>query len=593
MSKRRFSAFLVKVTVLTSVLSILLMPAIALAEEKAKKGEGDGLILGQLKSLFGTVWNWIGPMLTPDTEWEYWWIILLTIPFTFVWQLKADEKIRDTFNKIGGIVVFGGAALAVLLMFVGPFLAVVMVIIGLVSSVIGLSLNLSLKGIFTTIWSIIKLIPFFFVVWLVTKIPGLQGLIERWINLGKSIAGRIWSQRLEVEKNPSPIWMVIGGLVVALLINGKFAMHLTEDFAFSGLIPGASAGVGFFYLIWRTVLGNKLKQAVAEKAHQKVSDKPLANGDEFCTNSGMRLMVKLIKGKYVTLLDSSGNKRYEFVKRCGHKIKKGEKFCGHNQCDQPKYFVDWDCPNCGKKGLEWDTEKCPNCRQKKPMRPWCCPKCRYNGETGKGIKWKLSQCPKCGTQRPKFPTTPFHHPDEDSYQSPVAPAAPAQAPARAAPAATPPIADGWQCTAMKLAFTPAGKRMPLLDDNGRIVMRNGVPVQAEEPCGQWNAKDAQQCGSCGTPKAGAQPGAQAHPVGQQAQVHVATLPEPPMLDPQPCPNCGDTYDAACDNCCANCGLEVKANGSAQASAPAKPKATSSSAASSRLRKTNRGGFFLS
>ncbi len=345
-----------------------------------------------IENLFHLVGRWLTPLFTPDLNWEYGWLAFITIPLTMVGLLLASRESRQFCNDLAVTTVFGGLALAVLLMFVAPFLTVVMVIIGLVSSVIGLSLNLSLKGIFSAIWTIIKLLPFFFVVWLITKIPGLQGLIERWVGMGKAISSKIWSQREAARQNPNIGWAAVGAALLALLLSSQFAAHLT-DFAAPGLIPGVAATFGLGIFIYRTTLGNKLSEAKFVSKSEKVEMKKVEGAPLYDVAAWKK------RGERKPLLDADGNQRYGRAKP---------------------------------------------------------------GTSGR-FPWE----------------------DEDELDVEFE-------------------AKYWKCSATKLAFTRDGKRIPLCDDNGQVVLREGRPVQLEEPCGEWNANEAIYCQTCGTLKAEAE-----------------------------------------------------------------------------------------
>jgi hypothetical protein len=107
---------------------------------------------------------------------------------------------KKAIRKVARTLVFGTLALAVLLVFVGPFLGLIATITQLMIRIFGLSMDLPLRGIVQIIKILFKLIPLFLVVWVITKIPGLEGLIERWVDLGKNLAGQVWDLRLEPEE---------------------------------------------------------------------------------------------------------------------------------------------------------------------------------------------------------------------------------------------------------------------------------------------------------------------------------------------------------------------------------------------------------
>jgi len=420
MSRNRFAALVA--TVVT-----VLIPSIAAAAEEEEKGGGIGNGPFGIFGYFRTGWNWLEPFLVPDFEWEYWYIVLATIPLTYVWQAKASQKTKTFFNNFGGQVFFGTLALAVLLAFVGPFLGAMMFIVGKVTSLMNVGMNPSFGGFFKAVWQIILAIPFFLIIWLITRIPGLQGLIEKYIGLGKMLAGKIWSNADKVKNNPSLVWMIVGGTVITAIINGKFAMHITESFAFSGLIPGASALVGVWFFFYRTRPGNKLKDAAVVKTASKIRRlKPFANGTAPCINWGLLPLHNVKaweKNEEEIPLKRNGKVRHKPNHICPGVFEPGQKKCGEGTCDAYNEFLDWKCPNtkCKKRGLKWDTPKCPDCGTKKPMRNWACPHCRYVGKSKKGIPWRTAKCPKCQKPRPKhFPTSLFHHPWDDEYTAPSA-----------------------------------------------------------------------------------------------------------------------------------------------------------------------------
>lgn len=494
---------------------VVLTPLIGFAQGKGKVN--DASIVKAVEDFITNPYGFFEMLIWPDTDskLKIWWIVFITIPLTgvWLWMLAREPERRKWLNNLAVFVTFGMAAFFVLRLFVLPFFGMLARFIGLISVAFGFFSDPSIDGFIGLVEVFISSIGFLIGLWIL-KTLGLFAIIERWVNLGKDLAGRLWRGHERFKDKPTLFWVLVGGLLVTGVVNGKFSMHVTEKLppfvAYPGIIPICSAVAGIVCLLWMTKRGRKLSEGALSRF---VTQKPDSTGGGPCINYGRRAKydkAAWAQGRQVPIPDPKTHQTaYEEV-TCGHYNAKGVESCGDDQCDHRNPWRSWDCPNCGEKGLSYDTLKCPKCPTPKPMDPWCCVKCGY-WPNGRGIPWTTPACPQCGASRPKYPTSPFRQPWEKTK--------------KAAP-------GSWICQWQIIQKNAAGQVIPEREANGKAKVVNGVPVLLKLPCGMENAKGTANCSFCGAPN-----------------------PNPPPPAPAPAPGAAPAAPASARTCSA-CGKEL-------------------------------------
>jgi len=308
---------------IVALLWTMLMPSLVQAAPQKAAEKKEGLFSGLpfVGGLFSTILNWMEPKITPD--WDMWWLLAFTFPLTILWMAWASNGTRNFFNKVGGTVA-GLPALFLMLSFWGTFLGIALMIFGKVTGFLALAANPSLKGAWDMFLGILKLIPIAIAIWLLKKIPGLEGLVREILGKVSEYARKIWGYRETIYQNPHWFWQALGGLLLALLINSKLATRLSEQYVgIPGVIPGISGAVGLFFLFFRTVGGRKLVG--------KLAAKPLPNGDWPCL-------------------------------KCNHFNVAANEACG--KCGAKNPFRPRKCQGCPKgyaEDIPWDVKRCPKC----------------------------------------------------------------------------------------------------------------------------------------------------------------------------------------------------------------------------------------
>ena len=536
-----------RIAVPVSFIAALFVPGVA----RADAGEG------AFMSFAITLWRALQTSLVPYYKFDglgIWRFLLsfLVIGLTLVWLWGWKPKGFNVTNLVGKTV--------------GPF-ALIGFVIMLGWFILGMAIAL-IRGLLTG--AIVGALSKFPVIgWFMGLFPNLQAAIAGLVQIVVGIifligfivylaknAGSLIKSVFDVIKGifegaggaeAGMKYKIPGTLAVAAIVN---RMDLNKPILFA--LTGLSCLLGVYVLIDTTLLGNKMKNRVAGK----VLHKPEPNGDTACDNEGLRPLYdkKACKGgEHIPLLEN-GKPRFEKVK-CGHLNVKGVKRCGHLQCSQWVFSLPWFC-ECDtgdkkykKSEIPWDTLKCPKCGGKKPTRPWCCPKCGFNGTKKAGIPWSTPKCPRCKAARPPWPTSAFHYPWED-----------------AAIEAPKPKPGEWVCTKKVKLRNDAGKLVPARGPDGKVLIVNGEKVPQKGPCDTVNAKDATHCSKCGA----------ANPNFSGPRPPAGLLPAPGTRT-KFCSNCGKGLPLIA-KVCAFCGTHVAPpTPSAPAAAPAAPAATATPA----------------
>jgi len=353
---KRFSTFV------STFVSMMLVASIAFAQEKEKEAP----LWTTAKSVLKPVWHYVGPVLTPDRS--LWWLWAITFSLTLVWLTKGSKEMRATTNNAGGFIVCGLLALFPLLLFYSPFIGLVLLLFNKIIALINLGMNPTLGGIWDMFWDLFFLIPLFFVLWILSKIPGVEKVLGWVLNPVKNAAKKIWDYRATIEAKPRWYWQIVGATLIALAITGKFSTQLTHTKGLvPGLIPVVSGAVGLFFLIFRILPGRQLVGMTLGECKVRKSD-----GAIVCPGSGQKILKK--NGKKIPDPDRPGKFKTETVRCKGHILP-------HEA----------ECPN-------------PHCKQQNPLYILKCRKCGFAGEQGKGFKrdhWRKAQeCPKCGHLHP-------------------------------------------------------------------------------------------------------------------------------------------------------------------------------------------------
>ncbi|MBU1015966.1 MFS transporter [Patescibacteria group bacterium] len=342
-------------------LTAMLVPSLAAGQEKSLTSiPGGGFI--------STVFGWIKMVVLPDMN--LWWLWVITFPLTIIWMIWATAGTKKAFNNAGGVILFGLLALAILLSVYGPFIGVVMLLFSKVTGLLSLGMNPSLSGTWNMIKGIIYLIPLFLVLWLLTKIPGVQTVVGKVLSVGKDIAGRAWALRNHAKEHPAWYYQAFGAAVIAGVINGSLVTNLTAKVAFPGIIPAASAAVGLFFLFWRTVGGRRLMDNVVHRIHPSLSSVPR------CPNANL-VFVRDKQERKIPDPKNPGKFKVE-LHVCGTEFPQGAKDCPNPRCPYPN--PDWihECAGCGFRGKDGkgfrrnkrqEHQKCPECGRNHPPPP--------------------------------------------------------------------------------------------------------------------------------------------------------------------------------------------------------------------------------
>jgi len=202
--------------------------------------------------------TWLKMLLIPDGGLcGLWWLWLITFPLTIVWMVWSSPKMKQGFNTAGGIIACGLPALAILLVFYAPLLYLLLCFLRGIAAVENFTTNPSFGTFFSTVSIVGGVLGILIVVWLIGMIPGCRDAVIKTLEFGATLAGKVWGLRWYSQRNTNPIYQILGASLPAAVINGSFATNLTSDIVTPGVIPGLSAAVGIYFLLFRTVSGQR------------------------------------------------------------------------------------------------------------------------------------------------------------------------------------------------------------------------------------------------------------------------------------------------------------------------------------------------
>jgi hypothetical protein len=416
-----------------------------------------------------TVLGWIQAAIVPNSE--LWWLWLLTFPLTIIWMIWSSAKMKEFFNTTGGVVLLGTPALAILLAFYGIPAMVFMKIFGGATALVSFVMNPSGGAFLDILVVIFKTFLVLLVIWILQKLPGVTMVVTKVLGFGKDIAGKVWSYRSHSQEHPNVGYQILGAAVIAGLVNGQFITNLTADVAFPGMIPGASALVGFYFLLYRTVFG----QRMVMKATSKVKQKPGPNGQWLCNNPTFKHNRKgeiYFEGQekpiHYSKLQAALKKGLKPVMvKCGTMNAKEDKFCRSEWCDCQQPFLNWKCSSCGYEG-EGQQSVVKGSGKAKDKVVTSYP----------GIPWDTDKCPHCGKRREKLKEAKPVTPDTDQYSR--------KTEEEKTPAKKP---EAKKKTPQKKPST----RSPIMDN-----LRTGNDVILCRKCFHQNPGDSMYCERCGT-----------------------------------------------------------------------------------------------
>ena len=399
---------------LTVVPAIMLLPGIVLAADKEPSAK-DLPLSGPVGSVVGQALDWIKIIVTPDGD--LWWLWLITFPLTIIWMIWSSPKMKQAFNTAGGVIACGLPALAILLAFYGLILGIGFRIFGGFAAIANFAMNPSLPGFLNALWRIIGLIGIFVVIWLIGMIPGAKDAIMKVLGLGATLARKVWGLREHSKKNPGPVYQILGAAVIAGVINGALVTNSTGDGGviskaighslIPGIFPAISAGIGLFFLGFRTIGGQRM---IA-----KIQNKPGPGGSWVCDgqvykhNKKGEIYFRGVKEPvhYKKLPQMLAQGLKPIIVTCGTKnlMDQGDYSCRSDFCNQRSRFLSWDClnPDCKETNIPYDKFKC-KCGTRQPERPVALPCTPDTDDYSRLTDEELAVDPNANTAT-GFPTT--------------------------------------------------------------------------------------------------------------------------------------------------------------------------------------------
>jgi len=333
--------------------TIMLMTSMAFASDGKAEVAGKGII--------SKILNFADGLLTPEPDHLVLWLICF--PLTVVWLIWSSNKTKTGVNNIGVSIIFGGAALSLFFPFYGPIIYFVIKIYHLVMYfTVG---SWTWDGFWSHTWQVIVMVPTLIMISIISKLPFIRELVTTVLTKVKEYSIKIWDKRKDYMETPNVFFMIIGGSVIATLFNGEFAVNITNmpeksNFLIAGIIPSISGMVGVFFLLFRTVFGQRM---VA-----KMRQKPGPNNEWACTSrvfkhnrKGEIYFEGVLEPRHYSLLaQAEAEGLVPKMVRCNTLNFEEDHSCRSAWCNHRNPFLPWDClnPDCTEVQIPWDKPKC-------------------------------------------------------------------------------------------------------------------------------------------------------------------------------------------------------------------------------------------